>query len=41
MSDATVTPADHNVAALHEAIAVAVPERDCIVWRGRPGRGPR
>ena len=26
---------DHNVAALHEAIAAAVPERDCIVWRDR------
>lgn len=26
---------DHNVAVLHEAIAAAVPERDCIVWRGR------
>jgi 3-oxocholest-4-en-26-oate---CoA ligase len=32
----TPTPeASHNVAALHEAIAAAVPERDCIVWRGR------
>jgi len=27
--------ADHNVAALHEAVAAAVPERDCIVWRDR------
>jgi fatty-acyl-CoA synthase len=38
VSDATATPAtpaDHNVAALHEAIAAAVPDRDCIVWRGR------
>ncbi|HEY8526058.1 MAG TPA: acyl-CoA synthetase [Acidimicrobiales bacterium] len=26
---------DHNVAALHEAIAAAVPDRDCIVWRDR------
>ncbi len=26
---------DHNVAALHEAIAAAVPERDCVVWRDR------
>jgi 3-oxocholest-4-en-26-oate---CoA ligase len=34
-----VTPGDavpdHNVAALHEAIAAAVPDRDCIVWRDR------
>jgi fatty-acyl-CoA synthase len=29
------TATEHNVAALHEAIAAAVPERDCIVWRGR------
>jgi fatty-acyl-CoA synthase len=27
--------ADHNVAALHEAVAAAVPDRDCIVWRDR------
>jgi len=27
--------ADHNVAALHEAIAAVVPDRDCIVWRDR------
>jgi fatty-acyl-CoA synthase len=26
---------DHNVAALHEAIAAAVPDRECIVWRDR------
>lgn len=26
---------DHNVAALHEAVAAAVGERDCIVWRDR------
>jgi 3-oxocholest-4-en-26-oate---CoA ligase len=26
---------DHNVAALHEAIAAVVPDRDCIVWRDR------
>ncbi len=26
---------DHNVAALHEAIAAEVPDRDCIVWRDR------
>jgi fatty-acyl-CoA synthase len=24
-----------NIAALHEAVGRAVPERDCIVWRGR------
>jgi 3-oxocholest-4-en-26-oate---CoA ligase len=29
------TAGDHNVAALHEAIAAVVPERDCIVWRKR------
>jgi 3-oxocholest-4-en-26-oate---CoA ligase len=29
-------PGDHNVAALHEAIAAAVPERDCIVAEGGP-----
>jgi len=27
-------PGDHNVAALHEAIAAAVPERECIVAGG-------
>ena len=27
--------ADHNLAALHEAIAATVPERDCIIWRDR------
>jgi 3-oxocholest-4-en-26-oate---CoA ligase len=26
---------EHNVAALHEAIAAAVPDRECIVWRDR------
>jgi 3-oxocholest-4-en-26-oate---CoA ligase len=26
---------EHNLAALHEAIASAVPDRECIVWRGR------
>jgi 3-oxocholest-4-en-26-oate---CoA ligase len=28
------TPGDHNVAAVHEAIAAAVPERECIVAGG-------
>ncbi len=27
--------AEHNLAALHEAIAAEVPARDCIVWRDR------
>ena len=41
MSVPTPTPepaagrTDHNVAALHEAVAPAVPDRDCIVWRDR------
>ena len=41
MSVPTPTPepaagrTDHNVAALHEAVAAAVPDRDCIVWRDR------
>jgi 3-oxocholest-4-en-26-oate---CoA ligase len=26
---------DHNLAALHEAIAATVPARDCIIWRDR------
>ena len=26
--------ADHNVAALHEAIAAAVPDRECLVAGG-------
>lgn len=34
MTSPTVV-ADHNMAALHEAIAACVPERDCIVWRDR------
>ncbi len=25
--------AEHNLAALHEAIAATIPERDCILWR--------
>jgi fatty-acyl-CoA synthase len=25
----------HNVAALHEAIADAIPERECLIWRDR------
>jgi acyl-CoA synthetase (AMP-forming)/AMP-acid ligase II len=28
-------PVDHNAAVLHEAIAAAVPQRACIVWRDR------
>ncbi|MGH9235669.1 MAG: AMP-binding protein [Acidimicrobiales bacterium] len=32
--DAPATLGDHNVAALHEAIAAAVPDRDCIVATG-------
>jgi 3-oxocholest-4-en-26-oate---CoA ligase len=28
-------PEELNLAALHEAIAAAVPERECIVWRDR------
>jgi acyl-CoA synthetase (AMP-forming)/AMP-acid ligase II len=31
---APVAPGDHNVAALHEAIAAAVPDRDCVVAGG-------
>jgi 3-oxocholest-4-en-26-oate---CoA ligase len=26
---------EHNLGALHEAIAAAVPQRDCLVWRDR------
>ena len=26
---------DHNLAAVHEAIAAPVPDRECIVWRDR------
>ncbi len=26
---------EHNLAALHEAIAATIPDRDCIVWRDR------
>jgi acyl-CoA synthetase (AMP-forming)/AMP-acid ligase II len=28
-------PEEHNLASLHEAIAAAVPERECLVWRDR------
>lgn len=27
--------AEHNLAALHEAVAEAVPDRECLVWRDR------
>src|SRR4051794_41174252 len=28
-------PEEHNLAALHEAIAAAIPDRECVVWRDR------
>ena len=28
-------PEEHNLAALHEAIASTIPERECILWRDR------
>jgi acyl-CoA synthetase (AMP-forming)/AMP-acid ligase II len=28
-------PEEHNLAALHEAIAAAIPARECLVWRDR------
>ena len=30
-----MAPMELNIAALHEAVAAAVPDRDCIVWRDR------
>jgi len=29
------TVTEHNLAALHEAIATTIPDRDCIIWRDR------
>ena len=28
-------PEEHNLAAVHEAIAAAIPDRECLVWRDR------
>ena len=28
-------PEELNLAAVHEAVAAAIPERECLVWRDR------
>ena len=35
MSNASAVSVDFNLAEVHEAIAAAVPDRACIVWRGQ------